>query len=307
MATDTQYGFVMGFSIPEEARRTVAFAHQHDFDSLWVGDHIAFAVPITDALTQLTYAAALTDRLTLGTGIYLLPLRHPVPVAKQVAALDTLSGGRLIFGIGVGGEFPGEFAACGVPVNERGARLDESIQILKQLWTGDKVSHQGKHFQFKDVQMLPKPGSTGGPPIWCGGRKEAALRRCGRLADGYISYVVTPDMYKSALQLIAAGAASAGRSLRQFGTAHLLFARVGDNYEDAFAAANAHLSQRYAMDFSAATKKYTAVGRPEDVAARMDEFRQAGVRHFVLDMVGPNADRFDQLERFASDIRPLLV
>src|SRR3954469_510543 len=106
------------------------------YDSLWVGDHIAFAVAILDPLLQLAQAAVVSRRLRLGTNVYLLPLRHPVPVAKQVASLDHLSEGRLIFGVGVGGEFPKEYEACGVPLNERGARLSEAIPMLRQLWSG---------------------------------------------------------------------------------------------------------------------------------------------------------------------------
>ncbi len=96
------------------------------YDSLWVGDHVSFAVPILDPLLQLAQAAVVSRRLTLGTSVYLLPLRHPAPVAKQVATLDHLTEGRLIFGVGVGGEFPKEYEVCGVPHNERGARLAEA-------------------------------------------------------------------------------------------------------------------------------------------------------------------------------------
>ena len=303
--SQTRYGFMTGFQNRIMAREVVRFAEDNGFDSLWVGDHIAFAVPIMDSLTQLACAAALTDRLMLGTAVYLLPLRHPTPVAKQIATLDTLSEGKLIFGVGIGGEFPGEFDACGVSVQERGSRLGESMIILKKLWTGDLVEHQGKHFQFSEVRMRPRPYQSGGPPIWCGGRQEAALRRAGRLADGYISYVITPDMFASALTTIEVGADAAGRKLEKFGTGHLLFARIGDQYEEALSIAAEHLSQRYAMDFTAATRRYAAVGRPQDVADRINEFRRAGVRHFVLDMVGPNEDRMEQLQRFVTEVKPL--
>src|SRR5689334_1618777 len=93
------------------------------YDSLWVGDHISFAVEILDPLLQLAQAAVVSRRLTLGTNVYLLPLRHPGPVAKQVSSLDHLCEGRLIFGVGIGGEFPQEFAVSGVPLTERGGRL----------------------------------------------------------------------------------------------------------------------------------------------------------------------------------------
>src|SRR6266478_4988443 len=186
----------------DEMQALVRLVDDCGYDSLWVGDHIAFAVPILDPLQQLAQAAVVSRRLMLGTGVYLLPLRHPTPVAKQVATLDHLTEGRLIFGVGVGGEFPKEYEACGVPIGERGPRLAESIAVLRKLWTGEAVSHHGRFFAFEGVRMLPAPRQAGGPPIWCGGRSDAALRRTGRVADGWLSYVVTPETYASSLAKI---------------------------------------------------------------------------------------------------------
>src|SRR6201984_1399373 len=111
----------------------VQLVDRSGYDSLWVGDHISFAVPILDPLLQLAQAAVVSRRLTLGTSVYLLPLRSPAPVAKQVATLDHLTEGRLIFGVGVGGEFPKEYEVCGVPLKERGARLSEAIRMMRKL------------------------------------------------------------------------------------------------------------------------------------------------------------------------------
>src|SRR5689334_10522635 len=147
------------------------------YDSLWVGDHISFPLAIFDPLLQLAQAAVASRRLTLGTAVYLLPLRHPGPVAKQVASLDHMTEGRFVFGVGVGGEFPKEFEVCGVPVNERGARLTESLEVLRTLWTGEPASHHGRFFNFDGVTMQPPPRQAGGPPIWAGGRSDGALKR----------------------------------------------------------------------------------------------------------------------------------
>src|ERR1700722_9586319 len=130
----------------DELTALVGLVDASGYDSLWVGDHIAFAVSILDPLLQLAQAAMVSRRLTLGTNVYLLPLRHPGPVAKQVASLDHLCEGRLIFGVGVGGEFPKEFAVSGVPVAERGARLTAAIPVLRELWSGRPVSHSSKYF-----------------------------------------------------------------------------------------------------------------------------------------------------------------
>src|ERR1700728_5467771 len=182
-------------------------------DSLWVGDHISFPVPIFDPLLQLAQAAVVSRRLTLGTSVLLLPLRHPTPVAKQVTTLDHLTEGRLILGVGVGGEFPNEYSACDVPHSERGARLAEGVTVLRKFFSGQPVSHHGKFYgPFQDVPMNPPPRQAGGPPIWFAGRKEAALRRIGRLGDGYLAYVITPEMYAAALETIAAAASDVNRS-----------------------------------------------------------------------------------------------
>ncbi len=151
----------------EQALRTVNSLSGLGYEVIWSGDHVAFTGPISDPLVQLSYLSALNPNLTFGTSIYLLPLRHPVTVAKVVATIDRLMGaGRFIFGVGVGGEFPSEYEACGVAVNQRGGRANEGIEIIKRLWTGEPVEYRGKYFSFGKVTMLPKPASLGGPPVW---------------------------------------------------------------------------------------------------------------------------------------------
>jgi probable F420-dependent oxidoreductase len=292
----------------DELRALVRLVDDCGYDSLWVGDHITFAVAILDPLLQLAQAAVVSRRLTLGTNVYLLPLRHPAPVAKQVATLDHLCEGRLIFGVGIGGEFPKEYEACGVPLAERGPRLSAAIPLLRQLWSGAPVSYDGRYFgHFSEVAMQPPARQPGGPPIWCGGRADAALARTGRLADGWISYVVTPETYRAALAKIAEAADAAGRRLERFGTGHLLFARLDDSYERALDAAAASLSRRYAMDFRRPAERYAALGRPEQVAGRIRAFYEAGTRHLVLDLVGPYEERPRQIEAFARRVLPLLA
>ncbi|MFZ5834532.1 MAG: LLM class flavin-dependent oxidoreductase [Pseudomonadota bacterium] len=300
-------GFSATMASPKAAREVSDIADRFGYESLWTGDHIAFAVPMLDPLLQLAQVAAVNSRLLLGTGVYLMPLRHASTVAKLVSTFDHLSEGRFIFGVGVGGEFPNEYAACGVPVNERGARLTEGIRTIRKLWTGEKVSNEdSKFYPFKDVQMLPRPITPGGPPIWTGGRSKAALTRCGRLADGWMSYVVTPEMYRDGLQQIATAASDAKRDLKKFGSSHLVFMRIDDTYERALELAAAHLTRRYAMDFTSAAKRYAVLGTPSDCAQRIADFHAAGVRHFVLDCTGPLEERDAQLERFAKEVRPLL-
>jgi probable F420-dependent oxidoreductase len=306
LASTPRFGFMTTVANADAARATAEAAEAWGYDSLFTGDHVAFPVPILDPLLQLAQLGAFTRRLTLGTAVYLLPLRHPVPVAKQVATLDRLVDGRLVFGVGIGGEFPAEYEACGVPVTERGARLSEAMPLLRALWSGESVRHAGRFYPIPPTRMLPTPRQPGGPPLWCGGRSKAALARIGRLADGWISYVVTPERYAAGLEEIARAAEGAGRAPSRFDTGHLLFLVIDDDYERAWDAATEHLSRRYASDFRSAAKRYAALGRPADVAERVSAFLAAGVRHLVIDPVGPFEERDAQLERFAREVRPLL-
>ena len=283
----------------------VQLVDRSGYASLWAGDHISYAIPILDPMLQLAQAAVVSRRLILGTSVLLLPLRHPTPVAKQVTTLDQLTEGRFILGVGVGGEFPNEYTACDVPLRERGARLSEGVAVLRKFFTGEPASHAGKFYgPFSDVKMLPGPRQPGGPPIWFAGRSDPALRRIGRIGDGWLSYVISPDMYRAGLEKIAA--AAEGRAIKEFGTSHLLFTRVDDNYEKALDAATATLSVRYAMDFRKAAQRYCALGTPAQVAERIREFYAAGLRHVILDLLGPYEQRQRQIAWFAAEVFPLL-
>lgn len=299
-------GITSRLAAPEETRETVALAEDLGLDSLWCGEHVAYTSPILDPFVRLSYAAALSERLTLGTCVYLAPLRPAAATAKQIVSIDHLSEGRFVFGAGVGGEFPGEFDACGVSVKERGARLDEAIDVMRTLWKDEPVSFRGRFVRFEDVHMQPPPFTPGGPRIWCGGRQEAALRRIGRKADGWVSYVVTPRRFAEGLGVIEAAAQEAGRTIERFDTAHLLFTRIDDRRDRALDDATEILSRRYAMDFRRAAERYCALGHPDDVATTIAEFLRTGVRHVILDLLGSAEELRPQLERFCREIRPRL-
>lgn len=302
-----RFGVLTSASDRESAQRTVSSFESWGYDVVWTGDHVAFTGPINDSLTQLAYMSALNPNLVYGTSIYLLPLRHPTTVAKMVATIDRMMGaGKFIFGVGVGGEFPREYEACGVPVKQRGGRANEAIEIIKRLWTGEAVEYHGKYFSFGKVTMLPKPATPGGPPIWVGGRAEAALRRAARLGDGWLPYVVTPKRYSDGLEFIAREAQQAGRRIERFGSGIHLFVTMGSSYENALAVATDHLSKRYAMDFREPAKRYAAVGKATEVAERIGEFIKAGVRDIGLDLTSHPSDRDAQLEQFAKEVIPLL-
>ena len=305
LSSSLSYGVITTATSMDGARATAERAEAQGWDGVWVGDHVAFTIPIYDPLIQLALIGAFSQKLRLGTSVYLLPLRHPVPVAKQVATLDRMLGGRLQFGVGVGGEFANEYAACGVPLRQRGARLDEGIRLLRRLFSGESVTHEGRFYPLQNVRMLPTPVQRE-LPIYAGGRSDGALARIGRLCDGWISYVVTAEQYRAGLEKIAAAAASAQRKVARFHTGHLLFTLIRNSFEDALDGATEHLSRRYAMDFRKAAQRYGALGKPADVAARIAELQRAGVRDVIVDVVGRPEEREEQLARFAAEVRPLL-
>jgi alkanesulfonate monooxygenase SsuD/methylene tetrahydromethanopterin reductase-like flavin-dependent oxidoreductase (luciferase family) len=177
---------------------------------------------------------------------------------------------------------------------------------MRKLWTGEAITHQGRHFQMSNLQMLPTPARANGPPIWCGGRSEAALKRAGARLEGWVSYVVTPTMYAQSLKTIEKHYALANRNLASFGTAHLVYLRLAKDWDSAFDIASQRLSERYAMDFGPATKKYVALGRPEDIAETLHAFHVAGVRHIEIDFIGSEAEKDTQMRWFSEEVRPLL-
>jgi len=168
------------------------------FESLWVGDHIALPddapdpadEPRLEALTALTFLAAVTERVRLGAGVLVLPQRHPVLAAKQLASIDHLSIGRLEVGVAIG-YVPAELAAFGVELSERAARTEENVAAIRALWAGER-GFVGRWTQFGDVSQTPQPTQRPGPPIVFGGHAPEALRRAARLGDGWFGWELTP-------------------------------------------------------------------------------------------------------------------
>ena len=300
----TSFGAFLSLHPPREQFDLVQRVETLGFDSAWCGDHVSFNLPLYESLTLLASYAAITQRIRLGTAVYLLALRPPAVAAKVTATLDVLSGGRLIFGVGVGGENPKEFEACGVPHRERGARVSEAIDVVRALWRDTPATFKGRFTQFDAVSIDPKPLQKGGPPIWVGGRSDAALARAGRQGDGWVSYVVTPERYRQSLDKIRAAAAAQGRALERFVTAHLTFITVGRDYERTRAAWVARLSQRYAQDFGPLADRYGVIGTPEQCAERLEAFRTAGCGYFILNPICEPHEEREQLETIAAEILP---
>ncbi|HEX2172007.1 MAG TPA: LLM class flavin-dependent oxidoreductase [Dehalococcoidia bacterium] len=279
----------------------------HGFDALWSGDHVQMYSPLLDSLTLLAAYAARTKRLKIGVGVYLLGLRHPLAAAKQLATIDYLSNGRFICGIGVGGEITIEWDALGIPVKERASRVDEGIAILKRLW-GDEpsVTHEGRHYRFRDIVIDPKPPQGRDLPIWIGGRSDAALRRAARVGDGWLAYVVTPDRYRESLEKIQAWAPEYGRDPSRITPGTLIFISTHPDRAVARRRAVEGLTVRYNQNFENLVDKYCAFGTVDECTEAIAQYVAAGVRHVVLSPLVPAADLPDQVALWTEELLPAL-
>jgi len=289
---------------PAEQFRLVQQLERWGFESVWSGDHVSFHNPIFESLTLLATYASITTRIKLGTGVYLLALRSPAIAAKASATLDVLSGGRLIFGVGVGGENPKEFEVCGVPHKERGARVTEGIDAVRALWRDSPASFAGRFTRFDKVSIDPKPVQQPGPPIWIGGRSDAALARAARQGDGWMAYVVHADRYAQSTAKIREEADRAGRTLDGFVNSHLAFVTIGSDYEKARDTWVRLLSKRYAQDFGPLAAKYGIIGTAAQCAEQLERFIAAGCSTFVMNPICDNEDTERQFEQIAAEILP---
>jgi probable F420-dependent oxidoreductase len=195
---------------PVLIRRFAVQAEALGIADVWVSEHIILPrtqflrpLPFYEPVLTLTWVAAVTERVNLGTSVLVLPMRHPIPLAKELATLQNLSNGRLILGAGVGWLEP-EFAALGAPFHDRGRRMDEGIALMRAVWTQDPVTFATRHIpaEITDMTMTPLPVAP--IPLWIGGSSDAALRRAIRLADGWHGSRETPEQTAPIVQRLRA-------------------------------------------------------------------------------------------------------
>jgi len=277
-----EFGALIPFArladVPQFARKV----EQLGYDYLACGEHVMFRGPITNSLICLSVAAGATERIKLMSSVVLLPLYQPVLLAKLTSVLDVASGGRYHMGVGVGGEFPDEFAACGVPVRERGARANEALELIRRLWTEDCVSFEGRYNRTTGITLAPKPAQKPHPPIWVAGRKEAAMRRAALYGDGWLPYMYTPAMVRQSIETIAEFRAARGRSMTDFRVGLFIFVCIMANRDEARAQAIQTLSRNYGQDFSKLVDKYVLYGTADDCRRRLEEFVNAGARTVIF-------------------------
>ena len=269
-------------------------AERLGFSAVWTTDHVLVDHAsadeygrIFDAILTLAHVAGRTSKVRLGTSVIVVPQRQAVVLAKELATLDVLSRGRVIAGVGVGWSAE-EFANLGVAdrFHVRGAYLDEAIRLWRHLWSGSAEPFEGRFHQLTDFVFEPLPVQPGGPPIYVGGRSEAAYRRAGTVGDGYHFSTIPPSALAERLPVIRAAAEAAGRPMPPV---------------------SGRVTVRFDETEPPAGVAWASLGSPEAIAADMRAYAAAGASHLALFFRETDPARYVAIaERFAREVIPLV-
>ncbi len=311
-----------------DALQLAAEAERLGFDSVWTSEHHFVDDGYLPSLLPMNAAiAARTERVRVGTGLLLAPLHDPIRIAEDAAVVDLLSGGRLILGVGIGWREE-EFEGLGVPLAERAPRLEEAVAEYRAAWRGDPV---GERIGRPNVPVRPVPARPGGPPIWIGGFADPAIRRAGRIGDGFMASDVTPSLLSAQVTMAREARAAAGVADELAISMHV--GTLAWNGEDAWQRVREH--HRYVewkyMDMEhargrtgaaipppplgaaeeAALREQIVLGRPDEVAERIAAFADAagGDLHYIARLYWPGMDPALQREAmaiFAEEVIPKL-
>jgi alkanesulfonate monooxygenase SsuD/methylene tetrahydromethanopterin reductase-like flavin-dependent oxidoreductase (luciferase family) len=272
----------------ETAREFLARAGDAGVDHVCCGDHVSFVAGLGfDGLVQATALAMLHPTLPVHTGVYLLPLRHPVLVARQLADISLLAPGRLVFGVGVGGEDRREVSNCGVDPATRGLRMDECLAIVRQLLTGKTVTCHSTFFDLEEAVIAPVPAEP--VPITVGGRSDAAIRRAGRLGDGWLGIWNSPRRFAEAVEIAAAEADRVSRPDPPRRHAMQVWCGIADSRQAARACLQPVMEAFYQLPFER-FERYCPYGTAEDVAEFLAPYAAAGCAEFNLIPQSPDPD-----------------
>lgn len=273
------------YSGPARIERFLKRADQLPFVGAWCLEQVIGSAPMLDSVATATFAAGLTQRLRLGIAVLIIAQRNPIDLAKALSSVDVLSNGRLIVGVGLG-HGTEHYPAYGLSPEGRVARFRENLEIMKRLWTEDSVALKGRFSQLEDITMEPKPVQKPHPPVWFGGRAEAALRRAVELGNAYIGAGSTPlDLFLEDIKKLPP----------EFPKAKRLYVALGDNLP--------RLREWFGAFYGKAelADKVAVWGTPQHIAEQITRIKQAGVGHVLLN---PVFDEEDQMERLVQDVLP---
>ncbi|HKO28918.1 MAG TPA: LLM class flavin-dependent oxidoreductase, partial [Solirubrobacteraceae bacterium] len=290
-------------SIVTYARR----AEELGYESLWAWDHMFLGsgrpFPFLDSLTTLALLTAHTERVELGTGILVLPLRRAAVLAKTAATIEIMSGGRLTLGMAVGW-YEREFDACGVPFKQRGRIFEENLALMKEFWTGERVSGTAGGIDFRNAVMLPKPAPRERPRLLIGGYVDRVLKRVAEKGDGWLTYFYEPGPFRTAWGRIREHAENAGRDPDELENMAQLPLCIDESFEAADARARQYIADYFDLPaWSESTAESSIRGTPEQCAEQIAAQAEAGVQHICL---CPCDYELEQVERFAAEVLPLV-
>jgi probable F420-dependent oxidoreductase len=288
---------------PIEVERMVTVARRAEeagLDSIWVTDHVIvpqdvdviYREHMLDPLAVLPWLAAVTERIALGTSVIILPYRSPIPVAKLLASVDVLSGGRLIVGAAIGW-MEGEFAALGVPFKERVSRSEEALELFRTLWTEAQPEIETKRHHLSGLQVSPRPLQHPRPPIWIGGDSEGALRRVARFGDGWHATSATPEAFRQGKQAVTRFWKDAGREGDPTWSMRIPIFIEGVH--------------RWAVDQKFLRGRHTIRGTLKQIAGQLAEYQRLGVSHMALEVsyaVYPAI--VETIDLLADEVKPFL-
>ena len=305
---DLHFGAGLALDVGETVRQA-RWMENLGYEYFSVGEHFMRGDPpgpTHAALPVLAVAAGATDQMRVLSSIILTPFYHPLFLARTAATLDAASGGRLTLGVGVGGEFPVEFEAAGLRVNQRGRRTDECLEVMRKLWTGEKVTFSGRHFQLTDAMINPSPVQKPNPPVWVSGRRDAAMARAAKFGDGWMPYFYDAPRYRDSVGKIKGFAAEAGRDISGFQWAHFPYIAIYPTEQQAAEVAAEQLGGRYLYggEFLDIVRKYCLLGTVENCIEQLQEYIDAGARHIIFSISCPREDRERHLETIAKELIP---
>jgi len=292
----------LGMPDPETICRYAERAEDLGIDSIWLSDHIVGHEPSLDIACVMALFAARTRRIKMGPSVLTLPARDPVQVAKTYATLDYLTGGsgRIIMAVGLGRD-PRQCLACGVPPEERGPRLEEGVEVLRKLWAGPDVTHEGKYYRFANVTITPRP-ARGTLDVWIGGNTDAALRRVARYGDGWFPSFITPDEFRGGMEKLAAYGAQSGRTIEPGEAGVVILTHVTNDRARA-----QQISQLVGARFPKAPESLMArlaIGSPTECIEKVRAYVDAGCTKFVLFPIAAPEDLVAQIELYGREIVP---
>jgi len=290
----------LGMPSPDTICSYAERAEDVGIDSIWLSDHIVSRQPDLDISCIMAMFAARTKKIKMGPSVLTLPARDPVQVAKTYATLDYLTGscGRIIMAVGLGSD-PRDCIACGIKPEERAKRMEEGVQVMRKLWAGTNVSHEGKFYKFSDVTITPRP-AKGSLDVWIGGKSDLAIKRTARYGDGWFPSFVTPEEFKDGMTKMVEYGKQYGRTVNPREAGVLIFTHISDNRAHA-----QEVVQKFFSGFPLPAESLPArcaLGSAQECIEKIQSYVDAGCSKFVLWPIVPPDELVPQIERYGKEV-----